>query len=243
MLQLIEFLDAHDGAFMVIITLIYVVATIAICIANLRSAKATRDQLEESKHQYEEEHRAFISYEFIYENRVWYGLRFTNHGKRVATNVQLQLDKDFIDSLIEQSAKEQLRRLEGKEFTLGIEQSYDIFFGGNKFRERPNEVPIQGKVLYKDRNGTYADSFYIDFSKYAPIFTVTTDGERIGAAARELNKSLKSIGNELKQVNGNLTRQQTTRVTLNKNTSPHSNTNRGGLFSRLHMLKMESRRR
>ncbi len=42
---------------MVIITAIYVVATIFICIYNGRSAKATQDQLKESRQQYEETKR------------------------------------------------------------------------------------------------------------------------------------------------------------------------------------------
>lgn len=192
---------------MIVITAVYVIATILICIANFKSAKATREQAAEARRQYEEEHRAFISYELIYEQRVFYGLRFTNHGKRVATNVQLQLDKDFIESLMDQSIKDQLHNLDGKEFTLGIEQSYDIYFGGDKFRERPNKVPIQGEILYNDRCGEYTDSFYIDFSKYAPIYTVTTDGERIEKLGNRLNKSLAKIENELKKINRNLKQQ------------------------------------
>ena len=42
---------------MVIITGVYVFATIFICIANLNSAKASRDQLEESKRQFRESKR------------------------------------------------------------------------------------------------------------------------------------------------------------------------------------------
>ena len=42
---------------MVGITAVYVIATIFICIANLRSAKATRDQVDESKRQFEETQR------------------------------------------------------------------------------------------------------------------------------------------------------------------------------------------
>ncbi len=105
MLQILQCLDDHNGAIMVIITFVYVIATIAICIANLRSAKATREQLEESKKQYEEEHRAFITYELVYLERMWYGLRLTNHGKRIANNVQLQLSDAFIDSIETDSIK------------------------------------------------------------------------------------------------------------------------------------------
>lgn len=192
---------------MIVITAVYVIATIFICIANFKSAKATREQVAEARRQYEEEHRAFISYEFIYEHRIWYGLRFTNHGRRVATNVQIRLDKDFIDSLMDQSIKDQLHNLDGREFVLGIEQSYDIYFGGDKFRERHNKVPIQGEILYNDRCGEYIDSFFIDFSKYAPIYTVTTDGEKRAESVQRLNESLTKIVNELKLINQNLKRQ------------------------------------
>lgn len=192
---------------MLVITSVYVIATIFICIANFKSAKATREQVAEARRQYEEEHHAFIAYELIYEHRIWYGLRFTNHGRRVATNVQLQLDKDFIDSLMDQSIKNQLNNLDGREFTLGIEQSYDIYFGSNEFRERPNKVPIQGKISYNDRCGEYTDLFYIDFNKYAPIYTVTTDEERREESAKKLNESLAKIENELKKINKNLKQQ------------------------------------
>ncbi len=42
---------------MVIITFIYVVATILICMANIKSAKASRDQIAESQRQFEEDQR------------------------------------------------------------------------------------------------------------------------------------------------------------------------------------------
>lgn len=192
---------------MIVITAVYVIATIFICIANFKSAKATREQVSEARRQYEEEHCAFISYELIYEHRILYGLRFTNHGKRVAANVQLQLDKDFIDSLMDQSIKDQLYSLDGKEFTLGIEQSYDIYFGGDAFRKRLNKVPIQGEISYNDRCGEYTDSFYIDFNKYAPIYTVTTDWERAEESAKNLIKNLAEIVKELEKINQNLKRE------------------------------------
>lgn len=45
-----------------LITLVYVVATIFICRANIRSAEATREQVAEARRQYEEEHRPYIAY-------------------------------------------------------------------------------------------------------------------------------------------------------------------------------------
>ena len=208
MLELISFLDTHNGALMVVITLVYVIATIKICRANLRSADATREQVEESKRQYEEEHRAFISYEFIYEHRAWYGLRFSNHGKRIASNVQIKLDKAFLDSIIEPQFRDSLSSLDGRVFTLGIGQSYDIFLGTNAFRERRDKIPVQGTIEYKDRNSAYSEPFLIDFANYPPIFSVTTDNERAADIKKELNKNVASIAAELRHIEARLPQEQ-----------------------------------
>ena len=56
--SIIEWLNTNSGALTVIITLVYVVATVLIWIANYKSAQATHDQLEESKRQFEETKRA-----------------------------------------------------------------------------------------------------------------------------------------------------------------------------------------
>ncbi len=56
-MRIIDFLNTNHEALMVIITFVYVVATVAICWANIKSAIATRDQLAESKKQYNETKR------------------------------------------------------------------------------------------------------------------------------------------------------------------------------------------
>lgn len=183
---------------MVVITLVYVVATIFICSANIKSAKATRDQLAESKRQFEEQNRAFITYEFIYENRVFYGLRFTNHGKRVAEHVKLLVDNAFINSLSDPHFKKSLLRLDGKEFSLGIEQSYDIFFGSQEFRENSEKLPIKGTILYSDFASKYQEDFLIDFNDYPPIFTVESDSEKLRDELKNQTKELCRIRDELR---------------------------------------------
>ena len=68
---------------MVVLTAIYVLATILICYYNYGATKASRDQAAEMRRQYEEDNRPYITVELIYERKVFYGLRFSNHGKRV----------------------------------------------------------------------------------------------------------------------------------------------------------------
>ena len=69
--NIVVLLNNNDGALMVIITFVYVVATCFICGANMRSAKASKAQLEEMKNEHEETIRygimPFLQMEGIYE--------------------------------------------------------------------------------------------------------------------------------------------------------------------------------
>lgn len=94
-----ELLNANSGGLTFLITVVYVIATIAICKANIQSANASKKQLEEMQKQYAEENRPHIEVEFLLERRSFYGLRFINHGKSTAQNVEIQLSDAFIDSL------------------------------------------------------------------------------------------------------------------------------------------------
>ena len=64
---------------MVIITGIYVIATIFISWANIRSAKASKMQLQVMQQQYADENRPIIEVEFHYTKRAWYFIRFKNN--------------------------------------------------------------------------------------------------------------------------------------------------------------------
>lgn len=54
MKEIIKFLNDNNGALMVVITLVYVIATVLICIFNYKSSKAADKQLDESKRQFNE---------------------------------------------------------------------------------------------------------------------------------------------------------------------------------------------
>lgn len=185
---------------MVIITAVYVLATIFICRANIKSAEATREQVAEVKRQYEGEHRAYISYQFIFERRTWYGMRFTNHGKRVANHVQIKLSQEFLDSISAFQMGRGLKELSEKEFSLGIGQSYDIFFGADEFRSNPNKKPIVGEITYQDSHETYCEAFDIDFEKYGTIFSVNSLADDLHEDMKKMTMGLKSISSELNKL-------------------------------------------
>lgn len=183
---------------MVAITAVYVIATIFICRANIKSAAATREQVAEAKRQYEEEHRPYIAYEFIYEQRTWYGMRFTNHGRRVASHVNILLNQEFLDSVPRMGITKGLADLATKEFTLGIGQSYDIFFGADEFRNNPKKKPICGEIVYQDHENSYQEHFEIDFEKYATIFTVDTPADVLHEDMKKMVAELSHIKKELR---------------------------------------------
>lgn len=185
---------------MVWITAIYVIATILICIANLKSAKATREQVAESKRQYDEENRAYITYAFIYEKKAFYGLRFTNNGKRVAKKVKIALRDAFIQSLTDHQFKDQLMRIAKKECVLGVNQSIDVYFGGDEFRENTDKLPIEGDIIYSDGIGEYCEYFIIDFNSYPPIFTVDSEIEDIRQEIKKQTRELEKLRIEISRL-------------------------------------------
>ena len=78
--------------------------------------------------QYAEENRPHIEVEFLFERRSFYGLRFINHGKSTAQNVEIQLSDAFIDSLGSTNFAELLKKQKGKKCVIGVnyQSEFDI---------------------------------------------------------------------------------------------------------------------
>lgn len=174
---------------MVIITLVYVIATIFICWANIKSAKASKEELAEMKRQYAEENRPHIEVEFCYERRTWYIVRFINHGKLTAQHVKILLDEGFISSLPEQAFKDTLLKQREKECIIGVGQYYDLYIASNELRGNPNMKPVMGKISYQDESSKYESDIYIDLENYATFFSSTSDDPMV--------KELKNIKKEI----------------------------------------------
>ena len=185
---------------MVIITAVYVIATVFICKANVKSAQATREQVAEARRQYEEEHRPYISYQIIFENRMFYGMRFTNYGRRVANRVKILLDQEFVDSITHSTFRKNLAELNDKEFSLGIGQSYDIFFGAREFRTNPEKKPIRGEITYSDFQDSYCENFEIDFEKYGHFFTTKSPSDNYHEDMKLLIAGLHNIAEQLEGI-------------------------------------------
>ena len=129
--------------------------------------------------------------------RAFYGLRFTNHGKRVAKNVKIVLREEFIQSLTNSQFVDQLSRISKNECVLGVNQSIDIYFGGNDFRENANKLPIEGDIIYSDDIGEYSEHFIIDFNSYPPIFIVDSEIEDIRQELKKQTTEMEKLRREI----------------------------------------------
>ena len=187
---------------MVIITGVYVIATIFICWANIKAANASKEQLREMQREFAETNKPNIELEFHYSRRTWYIARFVNRGSLSAQHVKINLDQEFIDSLPEESMKKELERIKGKECIIGAGQHYDLYIGSNKLRGNPNMKPLTGTIEYKAQGETYQSDLYVDLENYMTFFSSTTDEE-------DLLKSMKKIGDELKGIKQILSIQST----------------------------------
>ena len=178
---------------MVIITAVYVVATIFICCANIKSAKASQAQVTEMQRQFAESNRPEIEVEFHYLRRAWYVIRFVNRGEKTAQHVKINIAQSFIDSLTEEAFKKECIRIKGRECIIGVGQHYDLFIGSNKFRGNPNMEPFTGTVEYESQGKAYQSDLFVDCEHYMTFFSSTTDEE-------DLLKSMKKMTDELKGI-------------------------------------------
>lgn len=177
---------------MVGITFIYVVATIFICVANVKSAKATKAQLAESQNQFKESNRPYITCEYILTNRVFCGVRFCNHGNQVARNLKIQINKEFLDSLTDNEFGN-FRKINDSLYTVvGVGQSFDFHF--SSVNNKPTEVPLIANVAYEgSKDSSYEEVFEIDLAKQLPIESVESDVEKYMKLLKDQNQILSKI--------------------------------------------------
>lgn len=182
---------------MVIITAVYVIATIFICWANIKSAKASQAQLQEMQRQYAEENRPIIEVEFHHIKRTWYVVRFVNHGNKTAHHVKIHLEQDFIDSLPEEFFREELERIKDKECIIGVGQYYDLFIGSNELWSNSDSKPLFGNIEYESLGNIYKSDIFVDLEHYITFFSYNTEEKDLLKSINKINKELNGIKKSL----------------------------------------------
>lgn len=164
--QMIEFLDIHAGSLTFIVTFVYVIATIFICIANVKSANATRKQVAEQKRQFDESNRAYITVHFEVTPSKIYTLCVSNHGNKIAKNVHLEFDNNFIENLQDDTAKRHLTATKNSMIDVGISQKWYLRIGNFGDKELMSKT-VAVNVTYEDDKNKYNESYNIDLSSFS----------------------------------------------------------------------------
>lgn len=178
---------------MVILTFVYVIATIAICIFNYKSAKATREQIAESKRQFEEVNRPYVNIVFEIVKGGLACLIISNNGSKIAENVKININKNFLDLLNEQDRK-QIMKFTSESIVIGINQKWILCIGSHLELTKLSKEKIIVDITYNDGEKQFKDKSTITLNGYLGTLMIEdTEGER--------NKSLKNISNTLVNVN------------------------------------------
>ena len=160
---------------MIAITAVYVIATIFICIFNYRSAKATREQLAESKRQFEENNRAFVTVTF----------ETIRGNPEFIANVP---DKEYLVKLCESS------------FTLGVDKSWFVCFGGTPELGKISNIPLKITICYSDIFSTYSESTTIDLKQYLWSIIYDSPTEDTYQEMKKMTKSIQSMDKSIQKL-------------------------------------------
>ena len=180
---------------MVIITSIYVVATIVICVANLQSAKATRGQVAEQQRQFDETNRPVVDVT-IEPRQKSLDLVFQNTGRKLAKDIRVEMNEEFIKKLKDpvkegfSSPKRGIVNLTESIFSLGINQMNVISFC--RLGEQAGLGKLAVKVAYRDDNSKeYSGEFNFDLELENWRFVDTSDLAQIRKCVEKIAKAYK----------------------------------------------------
>ena len=174
---------------MVIITAIYVVATIIICFYNAKSARSAKEQTDTTKkqialmiQQFEEVNRPIvnISFEVIRSGLLCFSIE--NIGSVAAKDVSIKLCEEFIKRVEENEAQSNIRKLNDVNLYLAPKQRVTIFIAGQSNFAVVSEVIAKIDIIY---NNKFEEHTEIDLSKYS--YMLLYDGE-LGDIANSLKK-------------------------------------------------------
>lgn len=166
-------------------------------IFNYRSAKATREQLAESKRQFEENNRAFVTVTFETIRGSLLVLNIHNHGHQVANNVSVKINPEFIANVPD---KEYLVKLCESSFTLGVDKSWFVCFGGTPELGKISNIPLKITICYSDIFSTYSESTTIDLKQYLWSIIYDSPTEDTYQEMKKMTKSIQSMDKSIQKL-------------------------------------------
>lgn len=187
---------------LICITLVYVIATVLICIFNYRSAKSTREQVQEAKRQYVEQNRARITITLIPPMLSSELLIIENQGLRIARNVKVHIPENSFAFLSELD-REHLFLLNNFSFSLGISQRLGLAICDAKEFGNADVGECDFEIMYSDSFGDYKETIHINLSDFQALPFFIMPENKAADRLLEIKSQLVQINKTLKEKNGN----------------------------------------
>lgn len=173
---------------MVIITAIYVIATIFICFYNGRSAKAAKKQTEEMILQYNAVNRPLVTVRFDIIRSGLLCFVIENEGPLPAKDVRISINKEFLANIKDDDEKRRLEDLNNANFYLASKQKLTVLLGANpSFNEIAKEI-AKINITYND----YKEYTEIDISQYKFLILYNSSLEDISQHLKKIKEEDKS---------------------------------------------------
>lgn len=200
---MLEWINDNNGALMVLLTGVYVIATVVICAFNRRSIEAAHEDSLAAEARMQEQIRARIVPRLTVLEGDILCLGFYNIGLTHAVDVVISVSDDWIEALAatEKLPKtaESLRRVKNQKsyFVPGEERLYPLCVpaDGTSDMEKLQSVPAVIEVVYSSNGITYSDEFVLPLMG-AEWLVETSDYVRLE------KKKIKAIEGLTKQVKG-----------------------------------------
>jgi hypothetical protein len=183
--DLISWLNSNSGAFMAVLTAIYVIATILIVMANskmTREMRLTREQLL----------KPAVATSFESRRGGLNCLVLRNLGGSPASNLRIELSDEFINCLPKEN-QEGFRALKSASLKIVPKQELIFSCGGPQEWGKLSKADIEGNLIYDDIfNKKNKEHFSIDLESYTGVL-------RYGTEMDELTTTIKRSFEELKK--------------------------------------------
>lgn len=159
---------------LVVLTGVYVLATIAIYRANQKSAKWAQAQTDELIRQFRETNRARLSVRFDKRAIVERSFVIKNIGQRPATNVRLSIDGEFMSALDKVFPANVLKIAQKSTILIAPGQEFWFLVGMCSTVERMSVQVAHIRVAYRDGEQNYLEETVIDLKQYDFLTEVST---------------------------------------------------------------------
>ena len=181
---------------MVIITAVYVVATIVICVFNGKAAKAAIIQTDTAKQQIDEMIRQFnesnrpnviVRFEIVRSGLLCFVIE--NIGSVAAEDVRITVNEEFLKNLETVDEQKNLRKATEATIFLSRHQKLHIVLGGQMQFDIIAKVIAKFDITY---NGTFKEHTEIDLSQYSFMLVYRSEMEDISQQLKKIREEEKN---------------------------------------------------